>query len=85
MSSHGRGHRFEPCTTHQHLLNVINNLEDALGVFFSFKSSINTVYYYSEVFGLVLLGFAGGKSPLSRYSRRSFLLLQTVGNGGITA
>ena len=47
VTSHGRGHRFEPCTAHQHLLNVINDLEDALGVFFSFKSSISAVYYFS--------------------------------------
>lgn len=55
--SHGRGHKFEPCTAHQQLLNVINDLEDALGVFFSFKSSIKTPYYYSYIPTLVLLGF----------------------------
>jgi hypothetical protein len=38
------------------LLNVINDLEDALGVFFSFKSSIKTPYYYSYIPTLVLLG-----------------------------
>gem|GEM_PF-4766860 len=47
LPSHGRGHRFEPCTAHQHLLSLINDLEDALGVFFSFKSSISAVYYFS--------------------------------------
>ena len=56
--SHGRGHKFEPCTAHQQLLNVINDLEDALGVFFSFKSSIKRPYYYSYISTLVLLGFA---------------------------
>jgi hypothetical protein len=38
-------------------LNIINDLEDALGVFFSFKSSIKTPYYYSYIPTLVLLGF----------------------------
>jgi len=54
--SHGRGHRFEPCTSHQYLLNYFNELKAPQGAFFRFQSSIKRPYYYSYVSTLVLLG-----------------------------
>jgi hypothetical protein len=55
--SHGRGHMFDPCITHQNLLNKIKGLEVILGPFSMILSSIGRAYYKSYIFLGVFIDF----------------------------